>query len=63
MNVLEARNPRQLDLCLRLLYTENMEFSVTVKETEKRKIIYMINVIGERQIYEALREKYRILIS
>jgi hypothetical protein len=63
MKEFEARNPKQLDLCLRLLYAENVTFTVRITETEKRKIVYMINVNADNQVHEALREKYRILIS
>ncbi|MEY8515373.1 hypothetical protein AALC25_00325 [Lachnospiraceae bacterium 29-84] len=58
-----AQNPKQLDLCLKLLYSENLEFIVKVDETEKRKIFYKICVKVEGQMYEELKEKYRILIS
>jgi hypothetical protein len=63
MKEFEARNPKQLDICLRLLYAENVSFSVRITETEKRKIVYMIGVQAEDQVCEVLREKYRILIS
>lgn len=58
-----AKNPRQLDICLRLLYAEDVRFSVVVKETAKHKIEYGIGVHADEQTVEALREKYRILIS
>lgn len=63
MHGLVARNPKQLDLCLRLLYAENVDFVVKVNETEKRKIFYTIYVKTDEHNYELLREKYRILIS
>lgn len=58
-----ARNPKQLDLCLRLLYAERVPFIVKVIETDKRKIVYAVSTQVDEQTYEMLREKYRILIS
>lgn len=58
-----ARSPKQLDLCLRMLYSEHVPFLVKVIETDKRKIVYAISVEVDNQTCELLREKYRILIS
>lgn len=58
-----ARNPKQLDLCLRLLYTECIPFVVTVGETDKRRIIYCIAIDVDERKTDELKEKYRILIS
>ncbi len=63
MNELLAFTPKQLDLCLKLLYAEHVGFSVDVFETEKRKIAYLVTVEGDEQTVEMLKEKYRILIS
>ncbi len=64
MNVLKAKNPKQLDLCLRLLYAEQVPFSLIVTETDKKKIVYEIKVaITDPQALAVLREKYRILIT
>lgn len=60
---LMARNPKQLDLCLRLLYSEHVPFSVEVCETNKKKIAYEIKVEVTEQKMTELEEKYRILIS
>ena len=32
-----ANNPKQLDLCLKMLYAEKIDFLVHVNETNKRK--------------------------
>ena len=63
MKELVARNPKQLDICLRLLYAESVEFVVNVRETNKRKIYYAIQVVADDQRMAELDEKYRILIS
>lgn len=58
-----AKNPKQLDICLKLLYAEKVGFNVKVKETEKHRIVYEITADTDAQTYELLREKYRILTS
>lgn len=58
-----AKNPKQLDICLKLLYAEKVGFNVKVKETEKHRIVYEIIADTDAQTYELLREKYRILTS
>lgn len=58
-----AKNAKQLNLCLRMLYAENVSFAVTVKETDKRKIIYGVSVQVDDETFQQLKEKYRILIS
>ena len=65
MNMLIAKNPKQLDIGLRLLYAEKVKFQVQVDENEYRKIYYSIHI--DRTLSEdatkLLMEKYRILIS
>lgn len=58
-----ARNPKQLDLCLKLLYAEKVGFIVEVREDQKRKITYSVMVKVESERFAELEEKYRILIS
>ncbi|MDR1753993.1 MAG: hypothetical protein LBR74_03690 [Eubacterium sp.] len=63
MNDFIAKSPRQLDLCLKLLYAENISFVVAVRENDKRKIEYLIRGQIDEHKYEKLLETYRILIS
>ncbi len=63
MNDFIAKNPKQLDLCLRLLYAEGADFFVKVGETDKGKIVYIIKAEADYLTVELLKEKYRILIS
>ncbi|MCC8159746.1 MAG: hypothetical protein LIO53_00250 [Oscillospiraceae bacterium] len=63
IKIFSAKNPKQLDLCLRMLYSEHMVFSVRVVETDKKKIAYEIQVNADNNTAEMLKEKYRILIS
>lgn len=58
-----AKNPKQLDICLKLLYAEKVGFNVKVKETDKHRIIYEITADTDSRTRELLREKYRILTS
>lgn len=61
MKELIAKNPKQLDICLRLLYAEKIGFKVHVHETEKRKIYYGIELNTDEETHAAIEEKYRIL--
>lgn len=65
MNMLIAKNPKQLDIGLRLLYAEKVKFQVQVDENEYGRIYYSIHI--DRTLSEndtkLLMEKYRILIS
>ncbi len=63
MNGFLAKNPKQLDLCLRLLYAEHIGFIVKVEETAKRKIVYKVFAKADIEKLSELEEKYRILIS
>lgn len=58
-----AENPKQLNLCLRLLYAEHVNFSVRVIENPKGKIIFGVAVNVNDQRMTELEEKYRIMIS
>ena len=63
MNMLIAKNPKQLDICLRFLYAEKVEFRVSVCESDIGKIYYEIATITDDKAIKLLQEKYRILIS
>lgn len=58
-----AKNPKQLDLCLRLLYAEDIPFNVRIRESNKKKIEYVIAVTVDDSFMAKLEERYRILIS
>lgn len=63
MNGFLAKNPKQLDLCLRLLYAERVGFIVKIEETAKRKIVYKVYAVTDLDRLDELEEKYRILIA
>ena len=58
-----AKNSKQLDICLRLLYAEGQLFSVSVQESAKGKIFYVIAINADDETKKILRDKYRIMIS
>ena len=58
-----AKNPSQLDRCLRLLYGEHVKFYVNVYEDSRGRIYYGIAIDADPQASARLREKYRIMIS
>lgn len=63
MRFLNAKNPKQLNLCLRMLYAEKVKWTVDIVEDNNGKIRYEIGVDVTDEEYNSLREKYRILIS
>lgn len=58
-----AKNPKQLDICLRMLYADGHPFTVHIRENDKRKIEYYIVATTDDETIAKLRERYRILIS
>lgn len=56
MKEFTAKNPKQLDLGLRLLYAEQIGFSVKVCENEKRKIEYGIAVDANYNVHHECEE-------
>ena len=63
MRYLDAKNPKQLNLCLRMLYAEKVKWAVDIVEDSNGKIRYKIGVDANEEEFLVLKEKYRILIS
>lgn len=63
MKTFIAKNPKQLDLCLKLMYMENIRFTVTVTQPSKHKIVYEVYASIDGDDGEALERKYNVLIS
>lgn len=63
MKELTAKNAKQLGICLNLLHAEHEEFTVMIRESDKRKIYYAVGVEAEGERMLELEEKYRVLIS
>lgn len=63
MHDLIARNAKQLDRCLRLLYAEHVRFTVAVFETPQHRIAYRVSIVADERLAAIISEKYRIMIS
>lgn len=63
MKTFIAKNPKQLDLCLKLMHMENVRFTVTVTQPSKHKIVYEVYASVDGAAGEALERKYDVLIS
>lgn len=61
MKELFAKTPKQLDICLRLLFAEGIKFSVQVYKSDKKKIYYGIAMAADDKICEAMAEKYETM--
>lgn len=62
MTELIAKNPKQLDICLKLLHAEGILFTVRVIDT-KKKILYGVSANVDDKQAKLIEEKYRILTS
>lgn len=56
-----AKTDRQLGLCLRMLYSENVSYFVDLFENEKNCIVFRISVKVSEQKMAELERKYHIL--
>lgn len=63
MKTFIAKNPKQLDLCLKLMYVENIRFTVAVTQPSKHKIIYEIYASVDGTEGDILEKKYNVMIS
>lgn len=61
MKELIAKNPKQSDICLRLLFAENVQFQVSVIKTDTGKILYGITLITDDKTASIVEEKYFVL--
>lgn len=61
MKELIAKNPKQLDICLRLLFAENVQFQVRVIKTDTGKILYGITPLTDDKMISIVEEKYFVL--
>lgn len=63
MNYFLAINNRQLGTCLRMLYAEEIPPYVKTVLNGRGKIEFHISIETDRETFEKLNERYRILIS
>ncbi len=58
-----AKNAKQLSTCLKMLYSEHVKFYVSIRFTDKDKIIYLVTVDVDDEMMEQLEFKYKVLIG
>lgn len=63
MNYILATNDKQLGICLRMLFAEDLRGYVDVVMTKKNKIEFHIGIDVNDVTFEMLRKRYEILIS
>ena len=63
MDYFLAVNDRQLGTCLRMLFAEGIQGIVQVVSNDKNKIEFHISIAADREVFEELDERYKILIS
>lgn len=63
MGYLVAKNDKQLGLCLRMLYADNIPFTVKVVENNKQRIEFHVYAGTDESKVQELTERFRILVS
>lgn len=58
-----ATNDKQLGVCLRMLYAENIQPFVETVMNEKNKIEFHVSINANEDTKEMLNERYQIMIS
>lgn len=56
-----AKGARQLDICLRMLYNEKIEFDVHVQKNAKGKIEYLVTANVDEATERRLQERFEDL--
>jgi len=57
------RSAKKLDICLRMLYSEDISFTVNIRENEKQKIMYNVSVDVDEQTFTKLKTRLETLSS
>ena len=63
MHYFKAINDKQLGVCLRMLFADDIRYFVETKMNDKGKIEFLIGVDVSQSKFEMLRKRYEILIS
>ena len=58
-----AKSDKQLGLCLKLLFTEQIKGRVELELTEKNRVIYLIYVDIDNAAWDKLNSNYNVLIG
>ncbi len=64
MNYFLAKNDKELGLCLRMLFAEGFDtLHVESVETEKKRLVFHIDVEMDAELFARLQKRYSLLIS
>lgn len=55
-------NYRQLGICLKLLYLQNLDFTVKVEEDENSKISYVVSTVVAEDKADDVEHAYLIMV-
>ena len=58
-----AKSDRQLGLCLKMLFAEQIEFDVRLELNEKGKVVYYVSAAADDKTLDELNLKYESLIK
>lgn len=62
MNEFVAKGSRQVDLCMRMLFDEGIDFKVVPQLDDKERVYYRIRITVDEQTYTKLENRYKKLI-
>ena len=62
MNEFVAKGSRQVDLCMRMLFDEGIDFKVVPQLDDKERVYYIVRVTVDAQTYTRLANRYKKLI-
>lgn len=63
MDYFRAVNDKQLGICLRMLYAEEIQGFVETIKNDKGKIEFHVSINADEHLFEMLLERYEIMIS
>lgn len=63
MNYFQAVNDKQLGICLRMLYAEEIQPFVITVMNDKGKIEFRVSINADDGLFEMLLKRYKVLIS
>lgn len=58
-----AKGSRQVDLCMRMLFDEGIDFRVVPQLDDKEKVYYVIEVALDDGAFDKLETRYKRLIK
>lgn len=58
-----AKGSRQIDLCMRMLFDEGIDFRVIPQLDDKEKVYYVVEVAIDDQMFDKLETRYKRLVK